>query len=49
MLEPIGSPKLNEFIYLFLDEGGNFDFNAAGTKYFSLTCVTMKRPFGFHF
>src|SRR5690606_6921279 len=32
-------------LYIFLDEGGNFDFSATGTKYFSLTSVVMCRPF----
>lgn len=34
--------------YLFLDEGGNFDFSPSGTKYFTLTCVNMRRPFKLH-
>lgn len=32
-------------LYVFLDEGGNFDFSATGTKYFTLTSVTKARPF----
>jgi len=32
-------------LYIFLDEGGNFDFSAKGSKYFSLTCVSLFRPF----
>lgn len=32
-------------VYIFLDEGGNFDFTEKGTKYFSLTCTLLKRPF----
>ena len=32
-------------LYLFLDEGGNFDFSESGTKYFVLSCVTAERPF----
>ena len=31
--------------YIFLDESGNFDFSSSGTRYFVLTCVSMKRPF----
>lgn len=31
--------------YIFLDESGNFDFSANGTRYFLLTCVSMRRPF----
>ncbi len=32
-------------LYLFLDEGGNFDFSPAGTRYLTLTAVTATRPF----
>lgn len=32
-------------LYIFLDEGGNFDFSPSGTKYFTLTSVAMCRPF----
>ena len=32
-------------LYIFLDEGGNFDFSQSGTRYFTLTCVTAQRPF----
>ncbi|WP_424943424.1 DUF3800 domain-containing protein [Aliiroseovarius crassostreae] len=35
-------------LYIFLDEGGNFDFSAKGSKYFTLTCVSMFRPFKLH-
>lgn len=31
--------------YIFLDESGNFDFSANGTRYFVLTAVRMSRPF----
>lgn len=37
--------KKRDFLYIFLDEGGNFDFSANGTKYFTLTSVTTVRPF----
>lgn len=30
---------------MFIDEGGNFDFSPTGTKYFSLSCLSEKRPF----
>lgn len=33
-------------VYLFIDESGNFDFTATGTKYFVLTCVSRRRPIG---
>ena len=32
-------------VYVFLDEGGNFDFSPKGTKVFTLTGVTKLRPF----
>ncbi|ABF62097.1 hypothetical protein TM1040_3123 (plasmid) [Ruegeria sp. TM1040] len=35
-------------LYIFLDEGGNFDFSLRGSKYFTLTCVSLFRPFTLH-
>ena len=35
------------FLYIFLDEGGNFDFSPTGTRYFTLTSLAMVRPFPF--
>lgn len=35
-------------LYVFLDEGGNLDFSPSGTKYFTLTCVSIFRPFVLH-
>lgn len=35
-------------LYIFLDEGGNFDFSPSGTKYFTLTAVSLLRPFRLH-
>lgn len=32
-------------LYMFIDEGGNFYFSPNGTKYFTLSCLTEKRPF----
>jgi len=32
-------------LYLFLDEGGNFDFSSNGTCYYTFTCVSMQREF----
>ena len=32
-------------LYVFLDEGGNFDFSINGTMYVTLTCVSGTRPF----
>ncbi|MBU2887705.1 DUF3800 domain-containing protein [Gilvimarinus agarilyticus] len=34
-----------EYLYVFLDEGGNFDFSPTGTQYFMLTSLAMRRPF----
>jgi len=31
--------------YIFLDESGNFDFSASGSRYFVLTSISMRRPF----
>lgn len=36
---------MNRYRYIFLDEGGNFDFSPKGTRYFTLTSVTKARPF----
>lgn len=36
---------MNRFAYIFLDEAGNFDFSATGTRYFVLTSVSAQRPF----
>ena len=33
------------YLYLFLDEAGNFDFSPGGTKYFILSAVSKERPF----
>lgn len=36
----------DRFLYIFLDEAGNFDFSVTGTRYFVVACVTRERPFG---
>lgn len=33
------------FLYVFLDEAGNFDFSPGGTRYFILSAVSKARPF----
>ena len=33
------------FLYVFLDEGGNFDFSPGGTKFFILSALSKERPF----
>jgi len=35
----------DRFLYVFLDEAGNFDFSANGTKYFILSSISKERPF----
>lgn len=35
-------------LYIFLDEGGNFDFSIKGSRYFSLTSISTVRPFAFN-
>ncbi len=34
-----------KFLYVFLDEAGNFDFSPGGTKYFILSALSKERPF----
>ncbi len=36
---------MSKILYIFLDEGGNFDFSKSGTKYFVLTALSKQRPF----
>lgn len=40
-----GSNRVTRCAYIFLDESGNFDFSANGTRYFILTSISMRRPF----
>ena len=35
-------------LYIFLDEGGNFDFSPKGTNHFTFTSVAKERPFELH-
>ena len=32
------------YLYIFLDEGGNFNFSPTGAKYFTLTSVSLLKP-----
>ncbi|MFU1478979.1 DUF3800 domain-containing protein [Roseovarius sp. C7] len=41
-------PSLAPTLYIFLDEGGNFDFSPGGSRNFTLTCVSLYRPFTLH-
>ena len=35
----------SQYLYVFLDEGGDFNFSATGTRFFTLTTITTTRPF----
>lgn len=35
-------------LYLFLDEGGNFDFSPTGTRHYTFTSVAMQRDFAIY-
>lgn len=35
----------SQYLYVFLDEGGDFNFSATGTRFFTLTTITTMRPF----
>ncbi len=39
------NPSHPHNLYMFVDEGGNFDFSQKGTTFFTLTCVATERPF----
>jgi len=41
---PAETTKLS-FLYVFLDEAGDFDFSVNGSKYFVITAGTIARPF----
>ena len=34
-----------QYLYVFLDEAGDFNFSATGTRFFTLTTITKTRPF----
>lgn len=34
-----------QYLYVFLDEAGDFNFSGTGTKFFTLTTITDTRPF----
>lgn len=35
----------SQYLYVFLDEGGDFNFSVTGTRFFTLTTITTMRPF----
>jgi hypothetical protein len=44
----IPPPDEKPSLYIFLDEGGNFDFSAKGTRFFTVSAVSLYRPFTLH-
>lgn len=34
-----------KYLYIFIDESGNYDFSKKGTEYFTLSSITCTRPF----
>lgn len=36
---------MDKYLYIFLDEGGNFDFSKNGTRFFVVTSLAKERPF----
>lgn len=36
---------MSGYVYIFLDEAGNLDFSAKGSRYFVLTSIGIRRPF----
>jgi len=34
-----------QYLYVFLDEAGDFNFSLTGTRFFTLTTITKTRPF----
>ena len=34
-----------QYLYVFLDEAGDFNFSVTGTRFFTLTTITKNRPF----
>ncbi len=37
-----------KYLYTFLDEAGNFDWSPNGTSYFTITAISLVRPFNFY-
>ncbi|MEW6376239.1 MAG: DUF3800 domain-containing protein [Thermodesulfobacteriota bacterium] len=35
----------SQYLYVFLDEAGDFNFSVSGTRFFTLTTITKSRPF----
>lgn len=41
----MSSESPHRYLYIFIDEAGNFDFSNNGTSFFMLGCITKERPF----
>jgi len=41
----MGNAQPPRYLYVFLDEAGDFNFSATGTRFFTLTTVCRARPF----
>ena len=37
-----------DYLYIFLDEAGDFNFSPTGSKYYVITGLTVKRPFAWY-
>lgn len=46
LIAPVSTSPPKRFLYVFVDEAGDFDFSPNGSRYFVLACVTRERPFG---
>ena len=44
----IKSQSINDIIYIFVDEAGDMDFSAKGSKYYMFNFLIKKRPFNLH-
>jgi hypothetical protein len=40
----MNNSSVDNYLYIFLDEGGNFDFSVKGTKYFTISSVCIITP-----
>lgn len=43
-----GDGLSKQTFYIFLDEGGDLNFSDSGSRFFSLSCVSTRRPFILH-
>jgi hypothetical protein len=40
--------NVGSILYLYFDEGGDFNFSPTGSAYFAMTCIAIHRPFRSH-